>query len=135
MGQKTKKSPTPSTAKKTGAELPKDSPKGTPSSLLPGALRRLRSVAAVDTNDFHDMLGDAQMAAECRVAVLLGSLAGTPSVGSAAAAAVDSFLVTVLRSTSAEEIVLRGGSAPSFARLRAELARDCTKERTLGGVR
>lgn len=37
MGQKTKKSPTPSTAKKTGAELPNNSPKGTPSSLPPDA--------------------------------------------------------------------------------------------------
>jgi hypothetical protein len=135
MGQKTKKSPTPSTAKKTGAELPKDSPKGTPSSLPPGALRRLRSVADVDPNYFHDMVGDAQMEAERRVSALLESLTGAPSVGSAAAAAVDSFVVAVLRATPAEEIVLRGGSAPAFARLRAELARDWTKERTIGGAR
>lgn len=44
MGQKTKKSPTPSTAKKIGAELPKVSPKGTPSSLPPAAIARLEEV-------------------------------------------------------------------------------------------
>lgn len=135
MGQKTKKSPTPSTAKKTGAELPKGSPKGTPSSLPPASLRRLRSVADVDPNDFHDMVGDAQMMAERRVAGLLGSLVGAPSVGSAATAAVDSFIVAVLRSTPAEEIVVHGGSAPAFARLRAEIARDWTKARAIGGAR
>lgn len=134
MGQKTKKSPAPSTAKKTGAELPKGSPKGTPSSLPPAALRRLRSVADVDPNDFHDMVGDAQMMAERRVADLLGSLAGAPSVGSAAPAAVDSFIVAVLRATPAEEIVRRGGAASAFARLEAEMARDWTQERTHGGA-
>jgi len=129
MGQKTKKSPTPSTGKKIGAELPKDSPKGTPSSLPPGALRRLRSVAGVDPNDFHDMVADAQSEAERRVAALLGSLAGIPDPGSAAAAAIDSFLVSMLRATPAEEIVTRGGSAPAFASLKAEVARDWARER------
>ncbi len=44
MAQKTKKSPTPSTAKKTGAELPMDSPKGTPTSLPPDGLSRALAV-------------------------------------------------------------------------------------------
>lgn len=135
MGRETKKSPTPSTAKKTGAGLPKDSLKGTPFSLPPAALRRLRSVADVDPNAFHDMLGDAQVEAERRVAGLLGSLPGAHRVGSSATAAVDSFLVAMLRDTPAEEIVRRGGAAPAFARLTAELERDWTKEQALGGRR
>lgn len=109
MAHKTKKSPTPSTAKKIGAELPTGSRKGTPSSLPPAALRRLRSVADVDPNGFHDMVGDAQSEATFRVAVLRGA--------------------------AAEEIVLRGGSASAFGRLKAEIARDWTQERTLGGAR
>lgn len=121
MGQKTKKSPTPSTGKKTGAELPKDSPKGTPSSLPPGALRRLRSVADVDPNRFHDMVSAAETDAERRVARLLTSHAGGADLGSAAAAALDSFLVAVMRKASPEEIVRLGGSATAFARLTAEI--------------
>ena len=135
MGQETKKSPTPSTAKKTGAELPKSSPKGTPSSVPPAVLSRLLSVASVDPNDFHDMVGDAQSHAERRVARLLGRHARSAEVGSSAAAAVDSFLVSVLRATPAAEIVLRGGTASAFARLEAERARDWTRERTLRGAR
>ena len=135
MGQETKKSPTPSTAKKTGAELPMDSPKGTPSSVPPAVLRRLLTVADVDVNDFHDMMGDAQSHAERRVARLLDRLSDGAEVGSAAAAAVDSFLVSVLRSTSPAEIVLRGGAAPAFARLEAEMVRNGTRERALRGAR
>lgn len=41
MAQKTKKSPTPPTAKKTGARLPKGSPKGSRSSVPPDAAKRL----------------------------------------------------------------------------------------------
>ena len=41
MAQKTKKSPTPSTAKKIGARLPKGSPKGSRSSVPPDAVKRL----------------------------------------------------------------------------------------------
>ncbi len=46
MAQKTKKSPTPSTAKKTGAELPMDSPKGTRSSVPPAVPRLARHRSA-----------------------------------------------------------------------------------------
>jgi len=92
-------------------------------------------VADLDVNDFHDMIGDAQTEAERRVARLLETLTGSPDAGSAPAAAVDSFLVAVLRTTPAAEIIRRGGSAPAFARLEAEIARDWTQEQTLGGAR
>ena len=79
------------------------------------------------------MVDDAQTVAEQRVSRLLVSLIGNPKVGSAAAAAVDSFVVEVVRAAPAEEIVLRGGSASAFARLRAEIDRDSENDRVSGG--
>lgn len=62
MAQKTKKSPTPPTAKKTGAGLPKDSPKGTPSSLPPSDFSRLVERRGVDPRFSEEILRRAASA-------------------------------------------------------------------------
>lgn len=72
MAPKTKKSPTPPTAKKTGARLPKEPPKGSRSSVPPDAVKRLADLGHVDPNAYHDIVSDAQGAAEWRISALIG---------------------------------------------------------------
>jgi hypothetical protein len=106
---RTKKSPTPSTAKKTGAELPKDSPKGTPSSLPPDALARLEELRDVDPNLYHAPLENAEAAAQARVGALLGDEADRR-----ACAVMDAFLADAMRNTSPEEILRRATSSEAL---------------------
>lgn len=119
MGQKMKKSPTPSTAKKTGAGLPKGSPKRTPSSVPPDAVERLADLGRVDPNAYHDIVSDAQGAAERRIRALIGG-----SGDSRASVAVDAFLADVLAKVSDEEIVTRGASLEALARVVAAINGD-----------
>lgn len=109
MGQKTKKSPTPSTAKKTGAELPKDSPKGTPSSLPPDPLSRLEELRGVDPNLYHGPVEEAEATVQARVGALLGDEADVR-----ACAVMDAFLADAMRSTSPEEILRRATSSEAL---------------------
>lgn len=119
MAQKTKKSPTPSTAKKTGAELPKGSPEGSRSSVPPDAVKRLADLGHIDPNAYHDIVSDAQGAAERRIRALIGG-----SGDSRASVAVDAFLADVLAKVSDEEIITRGASPQALARVVAAIHGD-----------
>lgn len=109
MGQKTKKSPTPSTAKKTGAELPKGSPKGTPSSLPPAAIARLEEVRGLDPNLYHDPMQEAEREAQARVGALLGNEGDVR-----ACAVMDAFLLDAMRRTPPEEILRRATTSEAL---------------------
>lgn len=109
MAQKTKKSPTPPTAKKTGAELPMDSPKGTPTSLPPDGLSRLEEFRGVDPNLYHGPLEEMESEAQARVGALLGNAEDVR-----ACAVMDAFLLDAMRNTSPEEILRRAASSEAL---------------------